>query len=338
MINSNMNNPNYSDPIVIILDSCKELGEKVIDNLDNRFNFKHMKTQFFRFNNNEINTFPIDSVRESSVFIIASGSNYKYTTVNDNIMAIFAMLRSCRNASAKHITLICAYLPYCRSDKQDQNRAPIMAKLVCDLFKTAGANRIITFDLHAAQIQGFFDGPVDNLYATNIIIKEIEKDFFTEKNKFIVVSPDVGGLKRIQDCSNQLGAEYTFLVKKRNHEKISHISNHELVYNINLCDKIAIIIDDIGDTLGTLVSAAKILKDKGAKKVIVAITHGIFSGKAFENLKEDYIDLIYVSNTLPQKKNLHKSNSKIKVVDISNLCAEAIIYCTKGVTMSQLFN
>lgn len=332
------NNNNESKPIVIVLDSCKELGQLVIENLDNRFNFKYMKTQIFRFNNGEINTFPIESVRERSVFIIASGSKYDHDTVNDNIMAMMAMLRSCRDASAKHITLICAYLPYCRSDKQDQSRAPIMAKLICDLFKTAGANRIITFDLHAAQIQGFFDGPVDNLYATNSIIERIEKDFSTEKDKFIVVSPDVGGLKRIQDCSNQLGAEYTFLVKKRNHDKISQITNHELVYNIDMHDKIAIIIDDIGDTIGTLVSAAKILKEKGAKKVIVAITHGIFSGKAFENLKEDYLDLIYVSNTLPQKENLQKANSKIQVVDISDLCAEAIICCTTGVTMSQLFN
>lgn len=330
---------NNTEPIIIILDSCKELGQQVIKNLESRFNFKHMETKIFRFNNNEINTFPVESVRERSVFVIASGTNHECrSTVNDNIMIIMGMLRSCRDASAKHITLICAYLPYCRSDKKDQSRAPIMAKLVCDLFKTAGANRIITFDLHAAQIQGFFDGPVDNLYATNMIVDKIEKDFFTEKDKFIVVSPDVGGIKRIQDCSNQLKTDYTFLVKKRNHDKISQITGHELVYKLDMRDKIAIIIDDIGDTLGTLVSAAKILKENGAAKVIVAITHGIFSGSAFENLKQDYLDLIYVSNTLPQEENLQKTNSKIRVVDISSLCANAIICCTTGTTMPQLFN
>jgi ribose-phosphate pyrophosphokinase len=295
--------------VIISLDSCKELGDKISEQLN------CMKTKIFKFNNNEINISPCESVREKNVFIIGSGSNYG-GTINDNVIEMLSIVRACRDASAKHITLICAYFPYCRSDKKDQGRAPIMAKLMCDLFKTAGVNRLITFDLHAAQIQGFFDGPFDNLYAGDDLIACLKNDH--PNDGFIVISPDVGGIKRIKDFGSKLNAEYTFLVKSRDHDKISHINHHELVHQLDLTGKINLLVDDIGDTLGTLNSAAKLLKEKGAPYVIAIITHGIFSGKAFDLLEQDHIDKIYVTNTLPQQDNMKKSK-KIEVVDLSTL-------------------
>lgn len=319
------------DSVIIVLSSCWELGDAISDQLHDKIN--SVNTKILKFNNNEINIFPCESVREKDIFIIGSGSNFN-GSVNDNIIEMASIIRSCRDASAKHITLMCAYFPYSRSDKKDQGRAPIMAKLICDIFKTAGANRLITFDLHSAQLQGFFDGPFDNLYAGNYLIKRIKSDY--KNNEFIVISPDVGGIKRIMDFKNKLNADYTFLVKSRNHNKISDISHHEIVHKIDLTSKINILVDDIGDTLGTLNSAAKLLKEHGAPTVIAVITHGIFSGKAFETLKQNYIDKIYVTNTLPQNDNIIKSN-KIEIVDLSELCANAILRCINAESISALF-
>ena len=227
MISSPLTNKNVkqTDAVIIILDSCGELGKNLVQELTDKLT--RIKSKFVKFGNSEINMYPCASVRGKNVFIIASGSNQN-GSVNDNLITMLGMIRSCRDASANEITLICTYFPYGRSDKKDQGRAPIMARLTCDLIKEAGASRIISFDLHAAQIQGFFSGPFDNLYAGNNLINQIKHDY--PNDKFILISPDVGGLKRIQDFSNKLNnAEYTFFVKARDHNKISHISQHEIV-------------------------------------------------------------------------------------------------------------
>ena len=323
MINNNNN-------AIIILDSCEELGKKIAEKLDGHL--IRIKCKFSKFGNSEINLFPCDSVRGKKVFIVGSGSNTN-ATVNDNIMAMLGMIRACRDASADQITLVCTYFPYARSDKKDQGRAPIMGKLVCDLFKEAGAFRIITFDLHSAQVQGFFNGPFDNLYAGKDLIKCIKSDY--PNDKFIVISPDVGGLKRIQDFSCQLNnAEYTFLVKSRDHNEISCITSHELVHKLKLENVVCVLVDDIGDTFGTLNSAAEILRKNGATKVITAITHGVFSGNALNNLNNNNIDQVYVTNTLPQTCNCEK----IKLVDVSNTCANALLCCINSVSISTLFD
>ena len=166
-------------------------------------------------------------------------------------------------------------------------------------------------------------------------MNQINIDYFYCK-KFVVISPDAGGIKRIQDWAEQLNCAYTFLTKSRNHNAISEITKHELVHQIDFTGKRALLVDDIGDTIGTLNSAAKILKEKGATEVIAAVTHGIFSGNAFKYLEESYIDRIYVTNTLPQEKNCAKSD-KIKVVDLSELFANAILSCINASSMSALF-
>lgn len=317
--------------VLIVMGSCGELGEATNSRLKD--DLQCIGSKFVRFGNNEINVFPDESVREKKVFIMGSGSN-SGGSINDNIMTMCGMIRSCQTASAKHITVICAYYPYCRSDKKDQGRAPIMAKLVADLFRTSGANRLITVDLHAAQIQGFFDGPFDNLYAIDYLIKQIQLDY--DGKKFIVISPDAGGEKRAKAWAAKMQVPCTFLTKSRDHNAISKIDQHELVHQINFKDETIILVDDIGDTLGTLCSAAKILKEKGAKEVIAVVTHGIFSGKAIENLEQDNIDRMYTANTVPQCHNTAMS-AKIKVVDLSELFANVIRCCVNGNSISDLF-
>ena len=318
--------------VVIVLDSCKELGNNTINRLSGMV--KKTNTQFYQFGNNEVNTFPIESIRQNNVYIIASGSNMEGASINDNIITMLSLIRSCRDASAKYITLVCPYFPYSRSDKKDKSRMPIMAKLMCDLIKISGADRIITIDLHSAQIQGFFEGPFDNLYAINHLINAIKTDF--DMKDCIIVSPDAGGEKRAAAWSSKLDIPYTFLTKSRDHNKVSVIAKHELVHQLDFSNKVAILIDDIGDTLGTLCSAANILKNKGTNKIIAVVTHGIFSGKAFDNLNKSVIDYIYVTNTLPQDENIKKSD-KIKVVNISNLFARAIECCVNAKSISSLF-
>jgi ribose-phosphate pyrophosphokinase len=320
------------DAAIIVMDSCSELGNGIADFLKTT-NIKKIDTSVIKFKNNEINNFPAESVRAKNIYVIGTGSNYN-GSINDNFIAMCGMIRACRDASATHITAICIYVPYCRSDKKDQSRTPIMSKLICDFLHTAGANRLICCDLHAAQIQGMFNGPFDNLYATKYLLAQINQDYANEK--FVVISPDVGGIKRIQDWANQLHAEYTFLTKSRDHNAVSKIIKHNLVDPVDLTDKIVLMVDDIGDTLGTLNSAAKILKEKGASKVVCVVTHGIFSGDAFTYLTESNIDKIYVTNSLPQKENIARSD-KISVVDLSELFGLAIMSCVNASSMSVLF-
>lgn len=321
-----------NNSIVIMMDSCgKKLGDNI--GLLLKKNIYCAESQFIRFGNNEINVFPTESVREKKVFIVGTGSNHN-GTINDNLMTMCGMIRACQTASAKYITAICTYFPYCRSDKKDQGRAAIMAKLVADFFKVAGANRIITVDLHAAQIQGFFDGPFDNLYAINYLVEKIKLDY--PDKKFIVISPDAGGEKRANAWANKLNTSYTFLTKTRDHDAISVIKKHELVHNINFKNETIILVDDIGDTLGTLCSAAKILKERGAKEIIGVVTHGVFSGNAFKNLENGNLDKIYTTNTIPQDQNMDISK-KIILVDLSELLAKVIMCCANAESISNIF-
>ena len=317
--------------VIIVLDSCKDLGDAVAAKLLR--SIRQIPVKFYHFGNHEINTFPTESVGGKNVYIIGSGSNVG-GTINDNLVTMLAMIRSCRDAGAKYITMVCPLIPYTRSDKKDQPRSPIMAKLVCDMFKTAGVNRLITIDLHASQIQGFFSGPCDNLYAIGPLCEAVKKDL--DLGNVVLISPDVGGVKRIENWSKKLGVQNTFLTKSRNHSAVSQISHHELVHQLDLVGKTCLLVDDICDSMGTLCSAANILKAKGASKVIAVVTHGVFSGKAFENLAGDAIDAVYVTNSLPQAENVGRCD-KIKVVDVSDLFSKVIMCCVEGKSISALF-
>lgn len=327
---------NSNNSVVIVMESCKDLGDTIIQHLHGRLG--KVNTKFFHFGNNEVNNFPAESVRKKEVYIIGSGSNMivngKFMSINDSFMAICGMVRACRDASATFITVVTPYYFYSRSDKKDQGRSPIMARLAADLLYASGTSRTISIDLHASQLQGFFDGPFDNLYAIDYLIAAIKKDY--DMSNCILVSPDAGGEKRVVAYQEKLKIPMTFFTKHRNHDKISEIKDQKLVDKLDFENKTIFLIDDICDTAGTLCSAAKILKDMKAKEVICVVTHGVFSGKAFENLAKDNIDAIYVTNTLPQDENMKKCN-KIRLVDISELCADAILKCVNGESMSDLF-
>ena len=209
-----------------------------------------------------------------------------------------------------------------------------MAGLTCDFFKTAGCDRLICMDLHAAQIQGMFAGPFDNLYAIDPLIDQLRRDY--PSGDFVIVSPDAGGEKRAQAWSAKLGVPCTFLIKSRDHHSISTINRHELVHKLDFQGKTVVLVDDIGDTIGTLSSAAKIIKSRGAGEVVCCVTHGVFSRNAFSNLSEPHIDRLYTTNTLPQSDHVSQSD-KIRVVDVSELCAKAVLACVQGSSMSALF-
>jgi ribose-phosphate pyrophosphokinase len=323
--------------VVISLSSAGSLGRDTVTSLSSydKETYFTVATKYYHFGNNEINIFPLESVRKKDVFIIASGSNTADGSVNDNLMTLYSLIRSCRDASAKYITVVCTYMPYSRSDKKDQGRAPIMAKLVCDFFKQSGTSRLITVDLHAAQIQGYFDGPFDNLYAINYLIDAIKLDHKVQD--MILISPDAGGEKRVAAYSKKMNIPYTFFTKTRDHSQISKIDKHEMVHQFDLVGKTCLIVDDIGDTLGTMNSCAQKLKDKGAKMVIAAITHGVFSGNAIDNLNNGAIDLMYVTDTVYQMDK-PELPSKLTLVPLSDLIANSIKSCVEGKSMSALFD
>lgn len=318
--------------VIIVMDSCRDLGMATASILKDKVDLINHK--FVKFGNNEINICPDNSVRGKKVFIMGSGSNNNHT-INDNIIAICGIIRACRDASAKFITVILAYYPYCRSDKKDQGRAPIMAKLMGDFFKISGANRLITADLHSAQIQGFFDGPFDNIYAIDAFIEQIKKDY-CNKN-YIIISPDAGGEKRAKAWASKLQVPCTFLTKSRDHNEISVINNHELVHQVNFQDKLVIIVDDIGDTLGTLCSAAEIIKTKGAMEIIAVVTHGLFSNNAIAKLENSVINKLYTTNTICHDNNM-KQSIKIQIVDLSIIFSQVINCCACGGSISDLFD
>jgi ribose-phosphate pyrophosphokinase len=334
--------------VLFVLESCREIGKKIEGahfGMDSFTEFSDlvepMPVTQKHFGNNEITAYPNKSVNKKDVIILGSGSNVNGMSINDHLMMLCAAIRSAKSGSAAYITVIMPYLPYCRSDKKDQTRMPIMSQFVCEMIKMAGANRLMSVDLHAGQEQGFFGNgdPFDNMYSIDYLTDAIKKDFAKDlaDKKVAVISPDVGGKNRVEAWAECLESVHTFLTKRRDHSKISTISEHKMVHQIDLVGKTVIFVDDMVDTLGTIASAAEIVKKEGAAKVVVVATHGIFSGNAFENLKNPNIDLVYITNSVPQEENLKKS-SKLRVVDVSNLICRAILANIKGESLSETYN
>ncbi|MHB8277287.1 MAG: ribose-phosphate diphosphokinase [Candidatus Humimicrobiaceae bacterium] len=274
-----------------------------------------------RFKNGEIYIRFNESVRGADVFIMQTCSD----PVNDNIMELLIMLDAIKRASAGMINVVMPHYGYARQDKKSEGREPITAKLLADILQVAGMDRLIVADLHIATIQGFFDVPVDHITAIPIIAK-----YFKEKDltNCVVVSPDVGGVKRASIFSKQLGLPLAILDKRRpahNVAEVEHIVG-------DIVDKDAIIFDDLIDTGGTLVEAINILLDHGAKKVYAAATHPIFSGQALELLGNSKAEEIVVADTIPIKRDYNKN--KIKQLSIGNLLAKTIkkVYDCKSVS------
>ena len=234
------------------------------------------------------------SVRGCDVFVVQSFGR----GVNEWIMELLIMLDALKRASAKRITVVAPYYPYSRQDKKGRGREPISARLVTDLLKTAGADRIMSVDLHAAQIQGFFDGPVDHLFAQPVLLDYFEGSLSAaDRAKLTIVSPDMGRVRVADNWSDKLGAPLAIIHKRRDPKVANQVTVHEIVGEV--AGRVCLLVDDMIDTGGTIVKAAKALKAAGAERVIVAATHAVFSDPAPTVLQDESIDEVVVTDTVP---------------------------------------
>ena len=296
-------------------DICKQLKLKLVN------------TNIKRFADGEIYVEINENIRGNSVFVIQSTSN----PANDNLMELLLVVDALRRSSAKNITAVIPYFGYARQDRKVAPRTSISAKVVANLITNAGASRVVTVDLHAGQIQGFFDMPVDNLFTTPLFAKYIKRRF---KNKnLICVSPDVGGVQRTRGLATRIKADLAIIDKRRPKPGQSKVMN--IIGNVK--GKTCIIVDDIIDSGGTIVNAAKALKNNGATEVYVFITHAVLSKDAADKIKKSKVKKLIITDTIDNSQKI-KNNSKIDVLSISPLMAEAIKRISNSTSVSDLFN
>ncbi|ODV93031.1 hypothetical protein PACTADRAFT_52201 [Pachysolen tannophilus NRRL Y-2460] len=293
-----------------------------------RLGIKLCDVELKRDSNKEVSFSISESIRDEDIYIIVQiGSG----VVNDRVLELLIMINACKTASARRITAVLPNFPYARQDRKDKSRAPITAKLMADMLTTAGCDHVITMDLHASQIQGFFDVPVDNLYAEPSVVQYI-KENLNYKEDCIIISPDAGGAKRAAGLADRLDLNFALIHKER--ARANEVSRMVLVGDVT--DKICIIVDDMADTCGTLAKAAEILLENGAKSVIAIVTHGILSGNAITNINNSKLDRVVCTNTVPFEEKLKKC-SKLDTIDISGVLAESIRRLHNGESISYLF-
>jgi len=284
-----------------------------------------------KFSNGEINVKIRESVRDEDVFILQTGC----ADVNDNLMEMLILISACKTASARRITAVVPCYPYARQDKKERSRAPITAKLIANMLVVAGCDHLITMDLHASQIQGFFDIPVDNLYSEPLMMNYIKREINGWKNG-IVISPDAGGAKRVTSIADKLGLDFALINRLRDNKVKNSPERMQLVVG-DVRGKIAILVDDMVDTGTTLTLAAHALKEQGAAEVHVIISHGLFAGMDLSTLETLPIERLVVTNSNPQTQNLSAANGKLEVLDISPTIAESIRRTHNGESISLLF-
>jgi ribose-phosphate pyrophosphokinase len=277
-----------------------------------------------KFSDGEVQVEIHENVRGRDVYLIQPTC----TPANDTLMELLIMMDACKRASAGRITAVIPYFGYARQDRKVVPRAPITAKLVSDLITTAGADRILTMDLHASQIQGFFDIPVDNLYASPTLARRLRRTL--PGDGLIVVSPDAGGVERARGFAKRLNAGLAIIDKRRSGPNQSEVMN--LVGDV--AGKDAIIFDDMIDTGGTLVKAAIAIKERGAKRVFAAASHGVLSGEAMKRITESPLEMVWVTDTIP----LAKPNPKIEVISVAHTFASAIRSIHSDDSVSRLFD
>ncbi|XP_071636786.1 ribose-phosphate pyrophosphokinase 1 isoform X2 [Temnothorax longispinosus] len=325
--------------------SHPDLAQRIVD----RLGIDIGKVVTKKFSNLETCVEIGESVRGEDVYIVQSGSG----EVNDNLMELLIMINACKIASASRVTAVIPCFPYARQDKKDKggdggdsknqivmksnewkfrSRAPISAKLVANMLSVAGADHIITMDLHASQIQGFFDIPVDNLFAEPAVLKWIKENIVEWRNS-IIVSPDAGGAKRVTSIADRLNVEFALIHKER--KKANEVASMVLVGDVK--DRVAILVDDMADTCGTICHAAEKLLEAGATKVYAILTHGIFSGPAISRINNACFEAVVVTNTIPQDGHM-KDCPKIQCIDVSMMFAEAVRRTHNGESVSYLFS
>lgn len=266
------------------------------------------------FANGEIYARPEDSVRGSDVFVVQSHC----APINEWLMEQLILVDALKRASAKRITVVAPFFPYARQDKKGRGREPISARLVADLFAAAGADRIMSVDLHAAQIQGFFDGPVDHLFAMPVLLEHFREQM--DPNTLTIVSPDMGRVRVADIWSEKLGVPLAIIHKRRDPKVHNDVTVHEIVGEVE--GRVCLLVDDLIDTGRTIAKAAEALKANGAIGVVVAATHAVFSDPAVDILQSEAIDSVVVTDTLPVPKE--KQWDRLTILPIAPLIARAI--------------
>jgi ribose-phosphate pyrophosphokinase len=267
-----------------------------------------------------------ENVRGRDVFVLQSTS----APGNNNLMELLLMLDAFKRASAKRITAVIPYYGYARQDRKVVPRVPISAKLVADLITTAGASRMLTLDLHSGQIQGFFDIPVDNLYATPVLLQHLRKQL--NHNEVTIVSPDAGGVERARAIATRLDASLAIIDKRRGGPNV--VAEMNIIGEVK--DQVAVLLDDMVDTAGTLTTAAEALKKEGAKRIVGCCTHAVLSGPAINRIRESALEELIVTNTIPLSTEARQCG-KITVLSVAHLIGEAIRRTHEEESISSLF-
>ena len=301
-----------------------ELAKEIATLLDTEL----VPTTSYDFANGEIFVRFDESVRGVDAFVLQSHS----APINDQLMEQLIMVDALKRASAKRITVVSPFFPYARQDKKHKGREPISARLVVDLYKAAGADRLMSVDLHSPQIQGFFDGPVDHLWALPLLADYVKQTFGTEN--LTIVSPDSGRVRVADIWADRLGAPLAIIHKRRDPNKPNQVQVNELVGDV--AGRVCVLVDDMIDTAGTIVAAAKALRDNGAGRIIVASTHAVFSHPAVERLSGPDVDNVIVTNTLPIDAS--KQFEKLTVLSIAPLIARAISSVFNDDSVTSLFD
>ncbi len=321
---SHLSVPNQKRLVLLAGRSYPELAQEVADNLGVPLS----PTLAYDFANGEIFVRFQESVRGCDAFVLQSHT----TPINKWIMEQLIMIDALKRASAKRITVIVPFYGYARQDKKHRGREPISARLIADLFKTAGADRLMTVDLHTSQIQGFFDGPVDHLFAMPLLAKHVASR--VPREDITVVSPDAGRVRVAERWTDVLGAPLAIIHKRRDPDVPNQVRVFEVVGDVR--DRVCVLVDDMIDTGGTIVKAAETLFENGAKDVIVAATHGILSDPARERLQESRISEVVVTNTLPIPDD--RQFPKLTVLSIAPILAKAITEVFTDGSVTSMFD
>ncbi|MED5622255.1 ribose-phosphate pyrophosphokinase [Ideonella sp. BN130291] len=284
------------------------------------------KAHVGRFSDGEVDVRIDQNVRARDVFVVQSTC----APTNENLMELCIMVDALKRASARRITAVMPYFGYARQDRRPRStRVPISAKVVANMLQTVGVERVLTMDLHADQIQGFFDIPVDNIYASPVLLSDVKAKSYSD---LVVVSPDVGGVVRARALAKQLNCDLAIIDKRRPKANVS-----EVMHVIGEIDgRNCVIMDDMIDTAGTLVKAAEVLKERGAKSVYAYCTHAVFSGPAIERIKNSQLDEVVITNTIPLSASA-KGCTKIRQLSVAFLFAETIRRISDGESVTSLF-
>lgn len=308
--------------------ATQELAGEICAELDVRMGTPNIA----EFANGEIHVKYGESIRGSDVFIVQTHTEWDGRSINDQIMEHLIMVDAAKRASAKRITAVAPFYGYSRQDRKASGREPITARLIADLFQAAGADRLISVDLHSGQIQGFFDGPVDHLTAMPVLV-----DYLADlkgSDDMVIVSPDAGRMKVAERYTDLLDADLAYVHKRRSTEEKNTVEAKEIIGEV--AGRCCVLIDDMIDTGGTICAAAELLHEYDAARIIIATTHGVFSGPAIDRLKNAPVETVLITDTLPLPSEKHAD--KITVLSVAPIIAKAISAVFEDTSVSEIFH